>query len=126
MQNYNSAYIHYTIMPILRESNVNCFLRKLHSNHDQIIQQSPALSPNISHAFKSIVQRMSWSVVESRRRWCLLVMFITLCVMTGAVKCPDRCHCRPDDRGRSLVECDAGSLGTAIPVFDMDRDTQVT
>ena len=54
-----------------------------------------------------------------------LLSLVTLAPCIEGMRCPERCLCRPDDRGRKVVECDAGSLGTAIPVFDMDRETQV-
>jgi len=61
-----------------------------------------------------------------RKRLLLLVLLVTIWVSpASSLRCPERCHCRNDVKGRKLVECDAGSIGSGIPVFDMDRDTQV-
>ena len=56
---------------------------------------------------------------------CAMLAVAQLSALAGARKCPERCRCRLDQAARRTVECDAARLGTAVPIFDMSKDTQV-
>ena len=55
----------------------------------------------------------------------IFAIFLINWGVSAIQRCPQRCGCGYDPLGRKTVTCDAGRLGSAIPVFDMDRDTKV-
>ena len=55
----------------------------------------------------------------------MLVLALVTAAMAGRTKCPVRCLCSLDDKGRKKVLCDTGALKDPLPVTEMPPDTEV-
>lgn len=55
----------------------------------------------------------------------LKVLLIFLIVSISGAKCPEKCRCSLDDRGRKKVTCQKGGMRETIPTIDMSEDTLI-